>query len=167
MARPFFTLDVPGTPVAKGRPRVAQSGHDPRTGDMRPPRVYTPEKTRNYESRIREATVVAMVGRQATTAPVIVHIAAIFEPPDSAPHTRKTALLKGGVHVIKPDLDNVVKAALDGICFENGAIRDDKQIVELCAFKAYGPHAGLMIDVFEVSEDAERFMQRWRAWENA
>lgn len=152
---PFFHLTIQGTPVAKGRPRVAQSGH-----------VYTPEKTRNYEQQIRQMTAIAMAGRSATKSAVIVHVAAIFEPPPSATRIRKESLLKNIIHVIKPDIDNVVKAALDGICFENGAIRDDKQIIELCAFKIYGQNACLMLDVFEVESTVDRFSNRWRTWES-
>jgi Holliday junction resolvase RusA-like endonuclease len=152
---PFFQLTIQGTPVAKGRPRVAQSGH-----------VYTPEKTRNYEQQIRQMTAITMAGRSATKSAVIVHVAAIFEPPPSATRSRRALLLEGSIHPIKPDLDNVVKAALDGICFENGAIRDDKQIVELCAFKMYGQNACLMLDVFEVESTVDRFSNRWRAWES-
>ena len=111
-------------------------------------------------------TAIAMAGRSATKRAVIVHVAAIFEPPPSATRIRKESLLKNIIHVIKPDIDNVVKAALDGICFENGAIRDDKQIIELCAFKQYGQNACLMLDVFEVESVVERFSNRWRAWES-
>jgi Holliday junction resolvase RusA-like endonuclease len=134
---------------------MAPSGH-----------VYTPEKTRHYEQRIREVTAIAMAGRSATKSAVIVHVAAIFEPPPSATRTRRAAILKNGTHAIKPDIDNVVKAALDGICFENGAICDDKQIIELCAFKQYGESACLMIDVFEVESAVDRFSNRWRTWES-
>jgi Holliday junction resolvase RusA-like endonuclease len=134
---------------------MAPSGH-----------VYTPEKTRHYEQRIREVTAIAMAGRSATKSAVIVHVAAIFEPPPSATRTRRAAILKNGTHAIKPDIDNVVKAALDGICFENGAICDDKQIIELCAFKQYGENACLMLDVFEVESAVDRFSNRWRTWES-
>jgi len=152
---PFFHLTVEGAPVAKGRPRMTKTG-----------RVYTPSKTRAYEERIRQLTAIEMVGRSATESPVIVHVAAVFESPPSWPKAKQLALLQGGVfHAIKPDLDNLVKTALDGICFENGAVRDDKQIVELCAFKSYGPHARLMLDVFEIDSIVDRFSHRWRAWE--
>ena len=152
---PFFHLTVEGAPVAKGRPRMTKAG-----------RVYTPSKTRAYEERIRQLTAIEMVGRSATESPVIVHVAAVFESPPSWSRAKRLAVLQGGAfHAIKPDVDNVVKTALDGICFENGAVRDDKQIVELCAFKAYGPHARLMIDVFEIGSTVDRFSHRWRAWE--
>jgi hypothetical protein len=60
----------------------------------------------------------------------------------------------------------VAKTALDGICGERGAILDDKQIVELCAFKSYGSVGRLMVDVFEVASVVDRFSNRWRAWES-
>ena len=60
----------------------------------------------------------------------------------------------------------MAKSAIDGICGEKLAIRDDKQIVELCAFKAYGRVGSLMIDVFEVASVVDRFSNRWRAWES-
>ena len=79
------------------------------------------------------------------------------------------------LHGCKPDLDNLVKAALDGISGETMAILDDKQIVEICAFKRYGDRACLMIDVFEIGEiedededekPLDRFIARWRSWQH-
>lgn len=154
--RPFFTLDVPGVPVAKGRPRMARSGH-----------VYTPQKTRDYEDQIRLAAAVRLIGKKPTERPVIVHFAAFFEPPKSYSRTRRTQLFtSGGHHAIKPDLDNLLKAATDAICGENGAIADDKQIIEISCFKTYTEqNAGISIDVFEVSQDCERLQTRWREWQ--
>ena len=60
----------------------------------------------------------------------------------------------------------MAKAAIDAICGEKLAIRDDKQIIELCAFKSYGSMGRLMIDVFEVHNVVDRFSNRWRAWES-
>ena len=154
---PFFSLDVPGVPVPKGRPRVTRSGH-----------VYTPQTTREYETRIRMATGILMSGRKRTELPCIVHVGVFFEPPRSLSKKKRGELLDtGGFHAIKPDLDNIVKAALDGICGENMAILDDKQIVEICSFKTYAEAAKLSIDVFEVTSGVDRFTDRWRAWEQA
>lgn len=41
-----LTFTVYGKPVAKGRPRMKKSGH-----------VYTPQTTREYEERIRNAAM--------------------------------------------------------------------------------------------------------------
>ncbi|MAH46383.1 hypothetical protein CMI37_11165 [Candidatus Pacearchaeota archaeon] len=152
---PFFSLDVPGVPVAKGRPRVTRAGH-----------VYTPQKTREYEGRIRNATMILMAGRKPLETPCIVHVGVFFEPPRSLSKKKRAELFEtGGFHAIKPDLDNVVKAALDGICGENMAILDDKQIIEICSYKTYAEAAKLSIDVFEVTSDVDRFASRWRAHE--
>ena len=155
-AEPFFHLTVEGTPVAKGRPRMTKTGH-----------VYTPEKTRRYERLIAELTRLRMGARLPTENPCIVHLCAVFEIPQSwAAKRRVQTLAEGGFHAIKPDLDNVAKAAIDAICGEKLAIRDDKQIIELCAFKSYGSVGRLMIDVFEVHNVVDRFSNRWRAWES-
>ena len=162
---PFFSVLVEGTPVAKGRPRVTKTGQ-----------VYTPAPTRLYEIEIKLATRAVMKGNKPTEKPVVVHVAAIFEPAASLSKKMKKELIEGEVHAIKPDLDNLIKAALDGISGETMAILDDKQIVEICAFKRYGDRACLMIDVFEIksedeSEDEDedekpldRFTTRWRSW---
>jgi Holliday junction resolvase RusA-like endonuclease len=163
---PFFSVRVEGAPVPKGRPRVTKTGH-----------VYTPGPTRVYEIAIQLATRAAMKGRKPTEQPVVVHVAAIFEPPASLSKKKKRELIAGEVHAIKPDLDNLVKAALDGISGETMAIANDSQITEICAFKRYGDRACLMIDVFEIksedeSEDesenenpVDRFTTRWRSWQ--
>jgi Holliday junction resolvase RusA-like endonuclease len=155
-AEPFFHLTVEGAPIAKGRPRMTKRGT-----------VYTPEKTRRYERLIAELTRLRMGARLPTENPCIVHVAAMFEIPHSWTVKRKMqTLAEGGFHTSKPDLDNVAKSAIDGICGERGAILDDKQIVELCAFKSYGGMERLMIDVFEVHNVVDRFSNRWRAWES-
>ena len=152
---PFFSLDVPGVPVPKGRPRVTRAGH-----------VYTPQKTRDYEGRIRNATMILMAGRKPLETPCIVHVGVFFEPPRSLSKKKRAELFDtGGFHSIKPDLDNIVKAALDGICGENMGILDDKQIVEICCYKTYAQSARLAIDVYEVTSDVDRFASRWRAHE--
>ena len=152
---PFFHLDVPGVPVPKGRPRMTRGGH-----------VYTPQKTRDYEERIRMSTRVFMLGRKPTALPCIVHVGVFFEPPRSLSKKKRAELFAGGgFHAIKPDLDNVVKAALDGICGETMAILDDKQIIEICSYKTYAESARLAVDVYEVTSDVDRFASRWRAHE--
>jgi Holliday junction resolvase RusA-like endonuclease len=165
-SEPFFSVRIEGAPVPKGRPRVTKAGH-----------VYTPGPTRVYEIAIQLATRAAMKGRKPTEKPVVVHVAAVFEPPASLSRKKKRALIAGEVHAIKPDLDNLIKAALDGISGETMAILNDSQITEICAFKRYGDQSCLMIDVFEIksedeSEDEDetekpldRFTARWRAWQ--
>ena len=57
-----ITFVVDGTPVPKGRPRFSL-GH-----------VYTPQRTREFEAKVRGAAKAAMRGRPATDMPVVVVI---------------------------------------------------------------------------------------------
>ena len=153
---PFFSIDVLGMPIAKGRPRVARNGH-----------VYTPQQTRDYEERIKLQTKVLMAGRKATAEPCVIHAAVFFEPSPSLSKRKRAELFAYGAwHLKKPDLDNVLKSALDAICGEGLAILDDKQIVEICCAKTYAESSLLSLDVFETNSGIDRFWNRWRAWES-
>ena len=116
---------IPGDPIPKGRPRVTRSGH-----------VYTPQRTREYESTIREAWQ-----GEPIAGPVRATITAVMR----IPKTKKAV----GMPTRRPDLDNVVKIALDGL---NGrAYVDDAQVVEIVARKLYGGEPGLEIEVEGIS----------------
>lgn len=122
----FFT--IPGTPVAKGRPRSFVRGG--RVGH------FTPEKTVRYESLVAHEASFAMAGGSPVEGPVRLCVMAYFPIPASWSKKRQKAALGGSEHVTKkPDLDNVVKAVKDGM---NGvAWRDDCQVVSLVANKEY------------------------------
>lgn len=105
---------VLGQPCGKGRPRFAK-GH-----------VYTPKKTREYETDIKTAYISMSKGYSYKDTPVIVCIEARLKRAKS--NKRKYA-------VTKPDLDNIIKAVLDGL---NGvAFDDDRQVIEISAKKLY------------------------------
>lgn len=142
---PAVEVIVWGTPVAKGRPRLARNGH-----------TYTPEATRIWEERCRQEAWVAMrVGPSGTSAqikvaiegPVKVSIMAIFEPPKSYAKTLAWEVI-GKPRTSKPDLDNLVKAALDGI--SGIVINDDAQVVEIHASKVWGVQARVEICVTQM-----------------
>jgi predicted dinucleotide-binding enzyme len=67
---------------------------------------------------------------------------------------RRAQALQGRLHPTgRPDVDNVAKLVLDAL---NGLYwRDDAQIVEMAASKAYGLTPGLQITVGVRSEDAQ------------
>lgn len=116
---------LPGTPIAKARPRFTGNG-----------RTYTDAKTRAAEQSILAAYLVAAGGRPPHNGPVYVHIVAMFTPADSWPKWKRERALHGiWPHTAKPDLDNLVKI-IDGL---NGrAWLDDSQIVCIGASKLYG-----------------------------
>jgi Holliday junction resolvase RusA-like endonuclease len=100
---------VPGHAQGKQRPRLGKGG-----------RVYTPPATRRYEQHVALAFLAASKGRKRSTytGPVELHIACTFSD-----HRRR-------------DLDNVIKAILDGL---NGiAYADDCQVCTITAERRHG-----------------------------
>ncbi len=135
-AEPSAQLWVPGPIVGKGRPRVTLQGH-----------VYTPAATRAHELRVRAAALLAMGGRPPLEGPLLVQVYAHLQPPESWSGWEASAALEGLTRpTSKPDLDNIVKAALDAC---NKVLwNDDAQIVEICAGKTYSTAAGLQVLVY-------------------
>ena len=111
-------VTVPGEPVGKGRPRFNRKTGQP----------YTPAKTVKFERRI------AWLTRNAPIAgPVWVDVLAVFsrpqrlnrkaDPPGLLPYAGRT------------DLDNVIKAANDGV--QGRAFHNDRQVVDITARARY------------------------------
>lgn len=121
-------FEIPGAPVAKGRPRVTTVGGHAR--------AFTPAKTVRYESTVALAAQQAMAGRSPFAGPVRLEVAILLPVPASWSRKRQTAAVGGAIAATKrPDADNVAKAVLDGC---NGVVfADDSQIVELHISKRY------------------------------
>ena len=109
---------IPGKPVPKGRPRCSCRGGTPR--------MRTPEPTRVYERAVAMCAAAAGVRRLAGV-PVEVDIVVVV------PRTSKCRKSEPGraPHAVKPDLDNFVKAVLDGVCAADGM--EDGAVVRLVA----------------------------------
>jgi len=136
----MIEFTIPGTPVAKGRPRFARQGKRIRT--------YTPTKTENYEAAVRLYAIQAMRGRQIISRPVIVAIALFFEPPASWPKGKREGALNGAWYPTSIDLDNSAKTLLDAC---NAVVWvDDRQVVELFVRKSYSKVARAMVEVTEL-----------------
>ena len=141
-----LTFTVYGKPVAKGRPRMTKSGH-----------VYTPQTTREYEERIRNAAMSEM-GRDkilpwTEKQPLKVVIDAFFKLPKSATKKDRIDVLN---HIkfptVKADVDNIAKSILDGM---NGYVYgDDAQVVDLVITKRYDcDDAFVIVTVKEVDHE--------------
>jgi Holliday junction resolvase RusA-like endonuclease len=117
---------VEGDPVGKGRPKFTRSGH-----------TYTPEKTRLYEKKVKQAAWAAMAKQKLTPATrrVSVILACYFAVPKSW-SKRKTLEAQCGLIIpSRPDIDNLAKSILDG---GNEILwTDDSVVWHLAAFKAY------------------------------
>ena len=128
---------VPGAPVGKGRPKVSTRG-----GKFA--KMYTPEKTANYETLVALAAQKAMVGRTLLSGPVEVQMAILLPIPASWSKKKQAAAIAGQVYPTKkPDADNVVKAIFDGI---NGVVwNDDVQACDIVVRKRYAETPGVQV----------------------
>ena len=116
-------ITIPLAPVPKGRPRYA-NGH-----------TYTPQRTREYEEAVRLIAQAAKI--RPMTGEVYMTIHFYLPIPKSWPEAKKRLARGEAIRpTVKPDLDNLAKAILDGC---NGILyEDDKQIVDLKLRKFYG-----------------------------
>lgn len=131
------TIYLEGVPERKERPQFART----KTGV----RTFTRGKTRDYEARLKSA------GEKAwpfapMDCPIRLTVTAVFPPQVSFPKWKKALAAIGQLwHVGRPDIDNVIKIAMDGL---NDVIwKDDAQICWLVAKKFYGPSPGLWLEV--------------------
>ena len=121
----FAELFIPGTPVAKGRPRFSRRGKFIGT--------YTPTKTRDFESHVRAEAVLYTNRHRMKPAQGPVSIALQIFMPRPKSHTR--AERECIWHWRRPDIDNCEKAILDGL---NGVLfEDDAQICHKITTKIY------------------------------
>ncbi len=133
-------INIDGKTVAKGRGRVGTvNGHAT---------VFTPAHTRKYEDRVKLAASLAMEGRDPIEGPVEIFINVYLDFPQSFSAKKREAAINGFLKpCTKPDIDNYVKSALDGI--NTIVIKDDNQVVSLHAHKSYRSKPALRIEVKE------------------
>jgi Holliday junction resolvase RusA-like endonuclease len=136
-----FRIEVPGLVNGKGRPRVNTStGH-----------VYTPKDTQIAEAAIQEEWIAA--GRPRLTGPISARVD--VHVPRPAGHYRASgelsaAGLRAPHPVRKPDVDNVLKLALDAL--NKKAFDDDRQIVEAHVQRHWAPAGGAVGTVISAIE---------------
>jgi len=146
-----LAFTIPGDPRGKGRPRATVfKGRD---GKPARARMYADSKTANYENLVKLAAVEALRGAAPLDAPLSVSITVRMTPAASVSKKQRAAMLAGTVlPTKKPDLDNVVKAVLDGC---NGvAFRDDVLVVSQTASKRYAEIAGVDVEIRTLGEAA-------------
>ena len=128
-------FQIPGTPVAKGRPRFARVGGFTR--------AFTPAKTHRFESLVALAAQAA--GVEMMDGPLCVTIRAIF-PMKGSPLKRSTR--PAAWKTTKPDIDNVVKAILDGL--EGVAFKADSAVVEIHASKIHAAQGDAPMTIVDI-----------------
>ena len=107
---------VYGVPVGKGRPRFTRGG-----------RAYTPEKTREFEEKVRDCWRTQSGVGFAGKVPLFASVVAYFPIPQSV-SKKKAEAMAGTFHVSRPDADNIAKAILDSL---NGLAFPDDSAVQI------------------------------------
>lgn len=139
----MVTFKVDGVPVPKGRARYVRRGNHIST--------YTPEKTRTYETLIKDAARQAMGVSEPLETPVSLYLYIRVPIPASSTKKRLQAIADGSEKPIKkPDASNVLKSVEDGM---NGVVyKDDSQIVNIHVTKVFSSEPGVDICVKECLE---------------
>lgn len=119
---------VPGDPFGKERPRAARKGKFVT--------VYTPKKTKKYESHVRSCYL-NEYKRKMIKGAVEVDIDSFHPIPKSTSKKQTEKMLNNEINcTIKPDADNIAKCILDPL---NGiAFTDDNHVCRLIIEKRYG-----------------------------
>lgn len=133
-----YLFEVPGTPVAKQRPRTTRTGH-----------TYTPKETVMFENLVKTCFTQKYPCHTVTDLPVSVAILAIYPIPKSWSKKDKIKAVNSELFPHKNDWDNVAKAVCDSL---NGVFfRDDNQIFDGSVFKRYGdrPRTVIMLTTFD------------------
>lgn len=104
--------------------------------------TYTPEKTVNYENRVKAMYVYGRFPK--LEGPIRVSVVMYFGIPASVSKKARQLMLDGEIlPAKKPDCDNVCKSILDAI--QGIAFDDDKQVVELRAKKLYSDNPRVVV----------------------
>jgi Holliday junction resolvase RusA-like endonuclease len=139
----MVTFKVDGNPVGKQRARYVKRGNFVQ--------AYTPEKTRTYESLIKEKAIEAMGSSEPLETPVTLYLYIRVCAPKSYSKKRIEACLSGSEQPIKkPDASNILKSVEDGM--NSVVYKDDSQIVNIHVTKVYSSQAGVDICVKECLE---------------
>ena len=139
----MVTFKVDANPVGKQRARYVKRGNFVQT--------YTPEKTRTYETLIKDAAIEAMGASEPLETPVSLYLYIRVPIPKSYSKRRTEACLNGLEKPIrKPDSSNILKSVEDGM---NGVVyHDDSQIINIHVSKVYSSLPGVDICVKECLE---------------
>jgi len=134
------TFTIPGEPMGKQRPKFARAGQYTMT--------YTPTKTMNYETLVKEMYVISK-GQYYENQQLKINVKAYFSIPKSKSKKVQEAMKNGWIRPVKtPDCDNILKIICDAL---NGiAYQDDKQIIEANISKWYSDKPRVEVSLTEV-----------------
>lgn len=133
-----YEFEVPGEIVGKERPRV----------NMYTGRVYTPNKTKDYEFLVQQYFKIKYPNYQVLEGRISIDIIAYLKIPNSTSKTKTQEMLENKISPTKkPDADNIAKSILDAM---NGFVfKDDNQVSKISIEKRFALEEKAVITVEE------------------
>ena len=133
-----YEFEVPGEIVGKERPRV----------NMYTGRVYTPNKTKDYEFLVQQYFKIKYPNYQVLEGRISIDIIAYLKIPNSTSKTKTQEMLENKISPTKkPDADNIAKSILDAM---NGFVfKDDNQVSKISVEKRFALEEKAVITVEE------------------
>lgn len=141
------TVNIPGLAVPYRKKMAYVDGF---------PRIVTHENSIEFSTNVKYFAKIAMGERSLFGCPLFVKILFHFPIMESWTKTKQKACLAGKCFpTSKPDVDNCVKAALDG-CTKAVWV-DDCQVTDLYTRKRYSdtPHTTIIITPLEFDKEQE------------
>jgi Holliday junction resolvase RusA-like endonuclease len=137
----WISFDVPGEPQPQGSTRAFRHH---RTGRV----MVTSDnaRLRPWRDAMTWHAQQALAGRAALTGPVAVRLDFRFVRPRGHFGKRGLRPTAPRQHLVRPDLDKLVRGALDALG-QAGVWLDDAQVVEVRARKAYDERPGARVEV--------------------
>lgn len=133
-----YEFEVPGEVVGKERPRV----------NMYTGRVYTPNKTKDYELLVQQYFKMKYPNYEALKGRIAINIVAYLKIPKSASKVKTQEMLDNKISPTKkPDVDNIAKSILDAM---NGFVfKDDNQVSKISVDKRFALEEKIVVEVEE------------------
>ncbi len=121
-----YEFEVPGKVVGKERPRV----------NMYTGRVYTPNKTKEYETLIQQYFKISYPMAEMLEGRVHIDIIVYLKIPKGTSKIKMQDMLENKISPTKkPDIDNIAKSILDAM---NGFVfKDDNQVAKISIEKRF------------------------------
>ena len=133
-----YEFEVIGKIVGKERPRV----------NMYSGMVYTPGKTKDYETLIQQSFKIKYKNFMQLEGRISVEIIAYLAIPKSAKKTEIPKMLNNEISPTKkPDVDNITKSVLDAM--NSFVFKDDNQVSKVAVEKRYGNVEKIVVKVEE------------------
>lgn len=134
-----YNFTVEGKVVGKERPRV----------NMYTGRVYTPQRTKEYEMLVQQSFRVKYPQYKMMENRVGIEIVAYIKVPKGTSKINTSKMLNGEISPTKkPDVDNIAKSVLDAM--NKFVINDDNQVIKISVEKKYDIEDKTYIRIYEI-----------------